>query len=113
MAEVEAAAEEGVVEAPTTTPAAVPQQAANPNIGAQNTPIYHQGSGKGAVCTSNGGGGHFSVVSPPPAPGRMFLLLNQQNETGTSPRNLSRTKTTVRFYKSYYILTNNCRKYIR
>ena len=62
--------------------------AAPPNIRGPNIPICRQGSGKGALCTSAGGGGHFSVLSPPPAPGKMSSPPSQPNETGTSPRSL-------------------------
>ena len=52
----------------------------------RNTQTCRQGSGLGALCTENGGGGHIFVPNPPPAPGRMFSLPNLQiNETGTSP----------------------------
>ena len=48
--------------------------------------IFLQGSGKGAVCTENGGGGHISVLSPPHAHGRTSSHQNlQTNETETNP----------------------------
>ena len=91
---VAAVEEEGVVEDPPTTPTTVPHL--GPNTGGPNTLICRQGSGKGAKCTSNGGGGLFSVLSPPPAPGKMSSPPSQPNETGTSPRSLrNRMKTTV------------------
>ena len=52
----------------------------------RNIQIYLQGSGMGALCTENGGGGLISVPNPPPAHGRTFSLPNHlKNETGTSP----------------------------
>ena len=41
-----------------------------PNIRVPNTLTSLLESGVGALCTSDGGGGHFSVLSPAPAPGR-------------------------------------------
>ena len=52
-----------------------------------NTPIYHQGSGKGAPCTENTGKEHTFVQNRRHVLGRTFLLQDQQNETGTSPAN--------------------------
>ena len=52
---------------------------------ARNTLICRQGSGTGALCTENGGGGLIFVQSPPHAPGRTSLPPNPRIETGTSP----------------------------
>ena len=48
-----------------------------------NIQICHQESGKDVISTENGGGGLISVLSLPPAPGKMYS--RQDNETGTSP----------------------------
>ena len=48
-----------------------------------NTLIYHQGSGKGAICTKNTGGGLTFVPNPPPVRGKTSLLQDQI-ETVTS-----------------------------
>ena len=53
----------------------------------RNIQIYLQGSGMGALCTENGGGGLIFVQSPPHAPGRTSLPPNPRIETGTSPEN--------------------------
>ena len=42
--------------------------------------------GTGAPCTSNSGRARTFVLSPQPAHGKMYLLQDHRNETGTSPR---------------------------
>ena len=61
--------------------------AVNKNPWERNILIYHQGSGMGALCTENGGGGLISVPNPPPAHGRTSSLQKPRIETGTSPEN--------------------------
>ena len=49
-----------------------------------STPTYRLETGRGDLCISAGGGGHFSVVSQLPAPGRTSTLPNLKNEISTS-----------------------------
>ena len=85
----------GVVEAETTEVGVVVIVGVvehNPAASQMNPPptptdpnilIYHQGSGKGAICTKNTGGGLTFVPNPPPVHGKIFLHQDQI-ETVTS-----------------------------
>ena len=61
-----------------------PQVVSPASIRAPSTQIFRQAIGQDASYIINGGGGHISVLSLPPAPGRIFILLS--NEPVTSPR---------------------------
>ena len=60
-----------------------PQVVSPASIRAPSTQIFRQAIGQDASYIINGGGGHISVLSLPPAPGKMYS--RQDNETGTSP----------------------------
>ena len=49
-----------------------------------NTLTSQQGSGRGVLCTSNGGGGVTFVVTPPHVRGKMFTPPSLKNEALTS-----------------------------
>ena len=68
----------------TSRLAAAPEVAVKAVTGAQSTQTFPLVSGRGARCTSNGGGGVSFVVNPPPAPGRTSTLPSLKNEILTS-----------------------------
>ena len=73
-------------EAVVPTGAEAEEQLHQSEVQAKNTQTCRQGSGKGAPCTEDGGGGLISVQSPPPVRGKTFSHPNlPTNETGTSP----------------------------
>ena len=55
--------------------------------------IFRMVSGGGAVCISVGVDLHFSVQSPVPAPGRMFILLKNEPVTNSAKKNLNSLTT--------------------
>ena len=85
----EATAETEVVEAVKV----VSPEETNPNIVVPSIRISQMASGRGAVCISAGVGVHFSVQSPVPAPGRMFILSKNEPVTNSAKKNLNSLTT--------------------
>ena len=63
-----------------------PQPKQHPVIGGQSTLTFRLASGRGAPCTSGGGGALSFVLSPAPVRGRMCSLPSQLNEDPASPK---------------------------